>query len=82
MENPIDPHAAEALNISARIKPLLAGRGPDLAGAALADLVSIWLAGHHPAVREDVLQNWLATVRKLVPVSEAEIFPNGTPPGW
>lgn len=65
--------ADEALKISERIKPLLAGHGPDMQGAVLADLVSIWLAGHPAAMREIVLREWLTAVRQLVPVSVMEI---------
>lgn len=73
---------ARVIDISSRIRPQLAGNNPALVGSVLLDLVSIWIAGHHPALREEVLQIWLAAVRKMVPVSEAEIFPNGKPPGW
>jgi hypothetical protein len=73
--------AEQALQLSARIKPMLAGHHPGMQGAALAELFSIFLAGHHPAQREQVLQDWLAAVRQLVPVSEAEIFHHGKPPG-
>ncbi len=66
-----------------RIKPALAGRDPALQGAALADLVSLWLAGHPPALRETFFADWIKTVRLLIPESEAEIFAGRTkPPGW
>jgi hypothetical protein len=29
-----------------RIQPLLAGHGPELQGAVLADLTALWIAGH------------------------------------
>jgi hypothetical protein len=35
--------------IIAQIRPLLAGRAPEVNGAVLADLLAIWLAGHHVA---------------------------------
>jgi hypothetical protein len=34
----------------------LKGYPPELQGAVLADLLSIWLAGHAPIVREEILQ--------------------------
>jgi hypothetical protein len=37
-------HDSQAL--ANRIKPLLAGHSPFVQGAALAELVSLWLAGH------------------------------------
>lgn len=65
------PTPDEALQLSADIQPLLRGRGSELQGAVLADLVAIWLAGHWPReVREEILQDWLATMRKLIPHSE------------
>ncbi len=72
-----DPNLALAL--SARIKPLLAGHPPEVQGAALADLLSIWLAGHHPCARKELAVLHLEYVIKLVPVSEAQIFPDGSP---
>jgi hypothetical protein len=30
-----------------KIRPLLAGYAPEIQGAALAELLAIWLAGHH-----------------------------------
>ncbi len=35
------------------IKLLLRGKGPALQGSALCDLVAMYFAGHHPAIREE-----------------------------
>lgn len=68
------PVADEVLQRSADIRPLLAGLGPLKQGAILADLVSIWVAGHLPAEsRQEVFDLWCATMWELVPLSEAEI---------
>jgi hypothetical protein len=48
----------------------------------LADLVSLFIAGHHPAFREELLALHIETVRQLIPASEKEIFPDGKPEGW
>ena len=75
--------AAEALALSREIRPFLARRGPELQGAILADLVSVWLAGHAPPLREIILADWIKAVRELIPASEAEIFGDSIrPPGW
>jgi hypothetical protein len=74
--------AHDGLVLSARIRPLLAGYGRERQGAALADLVSFFIAGHHPAEREQVLELFIAAVRSLTPVSERVIFPHGLPKGW
>lgn len=70
-----------------RIKPFLRGQGGAVQSAALADLVSMWLAGHvimeevdsaerphTDAVREAVLNDFVALVRKLTPINEQIIL--------
>jgi hypothetical protein len=60
-----------------RIKPLLAGHPPDIQGAALADCLAIWLAGHHVAgdreatsqLRAGVLAEHIIAVDALVAVN-------------
>jgi hypothetical protein len=66
-----------------RIRPLLAGKPPELQGAVLADLLAMFLAGHHPGLREEILQLHIKAVRDLIGPNEAEIFErHGKPPGW
>ena len=71
---------SQTLEIAAivdRIKPLLAGKSPEVQGAVLADCLAIWLAGHHVAgdedatrtLRADLLAIHCAAVRNLVPVN-------------
>jgi hypothetical protein len=76
------PYPKLVERVSKRIRPLLAGHTPQVQGAVLADLVSVFIAGHHPAMREEVLAMHLDLVRKLVPETEKEIFPDGLPEGW
>jgi hypothetical protein len=73
-----------AIAISKTIQPLLAGHPPEIQGAVLADLLSLWIAGHHPALREEALEQHIKAVRELVAPSEAEIFERrgGRPEGW
>lgn len=68
--------------IVARIKPLLAGLGPEAQGIVIADLLATYLAGHHPAVRDDALAVFLDCVRDLVGLNEQELFRDGKPEGW
>jgi hypothetical protein len=42
--------------------------------AVLADLLSIWLAGHAPIVREETLQLHIAHVRELIEINEKLIL--------
>ena len=60
-----------------RIVPLFAGRGPDIVGAVLGDLLAWMLAGVQgedwadvEAVREAILTKHIALVRQLVPINE------------
>lgn len=70
-------HAVDRL--VGRIKPLLAGQPPELVGAALADLLAIWLASHvfidmpdtTDAMREALLVAHIDKVRELIPVNAA-----------
>lgn len=65
-----------------RIGSLLHGQGPDVQGAVLADLVAIWLAGHHPNERKSALVRLLASLPSLTEINERIIFgPDGFPEG-
>jgi hypothetical protein len=76
------PHEVDAL--VDRIKPLLRGQGPELQGAALCDLVAMFFAGHHPALRHEMIGHWIKTMCDLIPINEAALFVHygGKPPGW
>lgn len=66
------------------ICPILAGKPPVRQGAVLAELVSTWLAGYYSPdlpdfdreltdkLREHMIKIWLETVRKLIPIAEAQ----------
>ena len=69
-----DDDARAIIAISRQIKPYLVGAGAPIQGGVLADLVSLWLAGHHPALREHMLTDFVRVIRELVPISEKEIF--------
>ena len=77
------PGIGEQEAIVAGIKPLLAGHHPAIQGGALAELLALWLAGHHPDTRDDLLGLHIDAVRELVPFAEREIFGDGPrPEGW
>ena len=69
--------AEQVAPIVQSIRPLLAGKPPELQGAVLADLLAIWLAGHtvqgDPAatrqLRTEVLEAHLAGMRPLIAVN-------------
>ena len=70
------------------ILPLLRGLDPDVTSAVLAQLVSMWVAGHvifdgkeekieraeTEVARQEVFTYWTSLVHQLVPTSEAEIL--------
>lgn len=61
------------LDIAKEIAPHLAGKPPELQGAVLAELLSMWLAGHQPAIREEMLARHIEHVRPLITVNAAII---------
>lgn len=63
----------------AQIEPLLAGKGPAIQGAVLADLVATFFASHHPNIREGMLSRWIVTMQLMIPINEREIMPHGWP---
>jgi len=62
-----------------QITPILYGHNSEVQGATLADLLSMWLAGHHvlgdrertQALREQMLDFHVDHVRILIPINEA-----------
>jgi hypothetical protein len=78
------PSDSEVDDLVGEIRERLQGKGPMLQGAALADIVSMYFAGHHPAIREGQLDLFFETVRRLIPVNEAALFKHygGRPEGW
>jgi hypothetical protein len=77
------PEQVEAL--VARLRPVLAGQPPQVQGAALADLLATWLAGHiwkDGAVidpkntarsREELLSMHIGMVRSLIAIESERI---------
>jgi hypothetical protein len=53
-----------------RIGAMLAGQPAQAQGAVLADLLSMWLAGWHPTVRDEAFSLLLNLARERVPVQE------------
>jgi len=52
---------------------LFANHGPDVQGAALVELLAIFIAGHHPKVRAETLALIVEAALRLVPIVEIEI---------
>jgi hypothetical protein len=69
--------ADDVVALVASARPLFAGKPKEVAGAALADLVAVWLARYvrgdpqtTERLRKDVLALHVETVRRLVPVHD------------
>jgi hypothetical protein len=78
-----NPSTHEVDELVERIKLLLRGQGQALQGAALCDLVAMFFAGHHPALRNEAIDLWTGTMFSLIPVNEAALFEHyGKPEGW
>lgn len=58
--------AAKALEIVERIKPLMAGHSPQIQGAVLAELLSMWLAGHPKEMHDTLLEMHLEHMKPLL----------------
>lgn len=73
--------AQECQELVKQIRPMLAGRDRRVQSSVLADLLSIWLAGHfagsaeaNEALREELLEAHLALVRDLIEPNEEMIL--------
>lgn len=69
--------ATEAMELARAISPMLAGRKAGVQGAALAELLAMWLAGHVQLgdpketrkVRKQMLRMHLAAVEGLIDIN-------------
>jgi hypothetical protein len=71
--------ARAAQRLSMQIRPLLAGKPPEVISSALADLMSLWIVGHCPDCRKQMFDDWIELTRALIPETEKEVFGPG---GW
>jgi hypothetical protein len=69
-----DAYMKDVEAIEERMKALLAGQHPALQGAVLANLIALFIAGHHESMRSEMLSLHVATVRDLIPLRAAEIW--------
>jgi hypothetical protein len=78
----------DVVRLVERINPILAGQPSVIQGAALADLLAIWLAGHvyeglpstTATMREALLLAHVEHVRALVSVNARMMGTSGKPP--
>lgn len=60
--------ALEVRNIVEQIKPILAGKLPDIQSCVLAECLATWLAGWPKEMRDELLKVHLEHVADLVPM--------------
>jgi hypothetical protein len=72
-----DDDLQRARAIVDRVKPIFAGQGGGAQGAALAELLALYLAGHPAPLRDEVLAMHVDCVRRLIPVVENELSNEG-----
>ena len=62
--------AEQSLALAEAIKPMLAGKGDDVQGAVLAELVSTWLGGYQDqAIRILAFEKWAETMLRMTEIS-------------
>lgn len=66
--------ARTARKLINQIGPMLHGKGPEVQAIVLMDLTASWVAGHHPELREQILQQFVQALRELIPHNEKQIF--------
>ena len=65
----ISPFNQAVFELVDKVKPLLAGHDPSIQGAVCGELASIWLAGHTPDLRDELLELHLSYVRAMTPIN-------------
>jgi len=70
MKSPIDLERVEKMTVAA--KAMLANHHPMEQGAVLIQLVSLWLAGHTPDLREELWQLFRANVWAMLQIDAIE----------
>lgn len=82
MNDEIKARALTVAPLVEEIKPILAGQPAEIQGAVIADLLSIYLAGHPEIVRAKVLEMTLRCAQNMLEPNLHIMFPKGIPPEW
>lgn len=67
------PKEADVRKLVEKIKRAMQGRPPLVQGAALADIVAMYFAGHHPVVRDGFMEIWTELMQQMIKVKEKAI---------
>lgn len=65
--------ARQAFDVAERIKPMLAGLGPDVQGATLVELTATWLGGHPKEVRDQLWRVHFSAIKIMTEIHARHI---------
>lgn len=72
--------ATLSVGLTDRLHAILAGQAPEVQGAAIMQLLALYIAAHHPSIRHETFNAIMSIVPAMVPIAESEIFgPGGFP---
>lgn len=71
---------AESDGLVDEISPLLHGHTPEVLGSAIAELLAIFIAGHHPEIRDVTFNTLIDLAKSLVPVHIERLVEEGMAP--
>lgn len=75
-----DQKVRDSYRVVEEVRHILHGEEPEVVGAALAELTSLWLAGHSKTIRDDIFAAHMMLILKLTPLTEIQLFgPDGHP---
>jgi hypothetical protein len=77
----LDVMIDESAQLVETIRPLLAGRDPAVQAGTMVQLVAIWLAGHAPQIREEILAGLIEAANNIVGEFEKQLFGEHGHPG-
>ncbi len=71
MSNPDEelPTPQQVQKLAMQVAEVLRGKDPTLQGATLLEVTSIFFAGHHPDIRDGVIDFWVENLRPMVAVN-------------
>lgn len=61
-------------------QPILGGHPPEIQGAAIADMLSIFITAHAPYLRDRILKQIIETAVNMIPANEHMLFEDGIHP--
>ena len=74
-----DETIAKAKEIVDVVVPLLKDQGPEVQGAVIIQLAAMFIAGHHPDLRDEQLKLLAKTIGRVAPIEAKILF---GPTGW